>query len=102
MKVFLVRNKSGIKAVGEYNLETKELVVLKGSIVSEKISNADKFRGANSVHKSRQINVRDRIVMNDILFNSASTAGNFVTGNSTNGLTAWKTENGANLRDAIK
>lgn len=102
MKVFLVRNKSGIKAVGEYNLETKELVVLKSSIVSETISYSDKFRGAISINKSRQINVRDRIVMNDVLFKSASTAANFVTGSSTNGLTAWKTETGVKLREVIK
>ena len=55
-----------------------------------------------SINESRQINVRDRIVMNNILFNIASTAANFVTVSSTNGLTSWKTETGVKLRETFK
>ena len=37
-------------------------------------------------------------VIKDVPFKSASTAANFVTGASTNGLTAWKDENGKTLK----
>ena len=37
----------------------------------------------------------------DVLFTSSSTAGNFVTGFSTNGLTAWKTKDGKPLKEAL-
>lgn len=101
MKVFLVRSKGGISAVGDYNTETKELVVFKGSIVSETISYTNRFRGATSINKRREVYVRDRMVIKDVSFRSASTAANFVTGSSTNGLTAWKTESGMKLKDAV-
>ena len=101
MKVYLVRNKSGVKAVGEYNVETNELIVLKGSVVSETVSYTEKFRGASRIDKDRQAAVEDRVMTKDVLFKSASTAANFVTGSSTNGLTAWKTESGSKLREVI-
>ena len=34
-------------------------------------------------------------------FRSPSTAANFVTGNSTNGLLAWKDENGRTLKEIL-
>jgi len=101
MEVYLLRNKNGIKAVGQYNPENKELIVLKGSVVSETISFTERFRGAGSIMKKRQDTVRDRIVTKDVQFKSASTAANFVTGSSTNGLTAWKTESGSKLKEVI-
>ncbi|MEI6132403.1 MAG: DUF4357 domain-containing protein [Bacillota bacterium] len=102
MKVYLEGIKSGIKAVGMYNVETKELIVLKGSVVSETVSFSETFRGISRIVKKRQENVTDRIVMKNVLFKSSSTAANFITGCSTNGLTAWKTELGLKLREVIK
>ena len=101
MKVYLVREKKNINAVGEYDVETKALTVKKGSRVSEDIAYTEKFRGAKTIEKDRAGTVKDHIVTKDISFKSASTAANFVTGGSTNGLVAWKADNGLTIKEVI-
>ncbi len=102
MKVYLRRKRSDeVNAVGEYNIETGELVVLKNSQVSKTIHYTEKFRGASAIEKLHSQYVKDGIVICDAPFKSASTAANFVTGSSTNGLTAWKTETGEKLKTAM-
>ena len=98
MKVFLVKPKLGVNASGEYDPDTKELTVFAGAIVSESISYSEKFQGASSIAKYREKYVVDRIVKEDIIFKSSSTAANFITGNSTNGLMAWKDQQGHPLK----
>ncbi len=100
MKVYLVRERKNINAVGEYDMETKALTV-KGSRVSEGIAYTEKFRGAKTIEKDRAGTVKDHIVTKDISFKSASTAANFVTGGSTNGLMAWKADNGLTIKEVI-
>lgn len=101
MKVFLVRNKSGINAFGDYNIETKELIVFTGSTVSETISRTNRFQNSKNIKKNRELFVKDRVVTKDVSFKSASSAANFVTGNSTNGLNAWRTESGVKLKEVL-
>lgn len=102
MKVYLKRARNNIEATGEYNIETKSLTVLKGSRVSDTIAYTEKFRGARTIEKHRNGNVENGVLKNDMVFKSASTAANFVTGSSTNGLIAWKTEDGEELRKIVK
>ena len=101
MRVYLKSVKRMIDTVGEYNEKTKELIVLKGSKVSGYVSEAEKFRGANTVIKQRKQYVKDNVVLEDVIFKSSSTAANFVTGSSTNGLVAWKDANGKKLKDVL-
>lgn len=102
MRVYLKRARKNIEAVGEFNIETKTLTVLKGSRVSDTIAYTEKFRGAKTIEKYRSGNVENNILTVDMVFKSASTAANFVTGSSTNGLVAWKTEDGEGLRKFVK
>lgn len=102
MKLYLTRNKKMIEAVAEYNLINGSVTVLKGSTVSANITYSEKFRGARSIEKSRSEYVENGIVIKDACFKSASTAANFVTGSSTNGLTAWKSKNGNTLQSILK
>lgn len=102
MKLYLKNRDGSVNAIAEYNIETKECVVLSGSIISDTISHSEKFRGAISIEKSRKGNTKNGKVTKDVMFKSASTAANFVTGTSTNGMIAWKTEKGKSLRDYIK
>lgn len=102
MTLYLVRKKNNVSATGNYNLETKQLVVLKGSRVSDSIAYTDKFRGASTIEKNRVNTVKDNIVVENITFKSASTAANFVTGSSTNGLIAWKDSDGRTLKVIIE
>ena len=102
MKLYIKRKNKTIEAVAEYDLKNGSVTVLKGSTVSANIAYSEKFRGAKSIEKSRSKYVENGIVIKDANFKSASTAANFVTGSSTNGLVAWKNENGKTLQCILK
>ena len=102
MKLYIKRKNKTIDAVAEYDLENGSFTVLKGSTVSTTIAHSEKFRCAKSIEKNRSEYVENGIVIKDAHFKSASTAANFVTGSSTNGLTAWKSENGNSLQFILK
>lgn len=101
MKVYIIRERSGINAKGEYDPVTRSLTVLRGSVLSATIAYTEKFRGAKSIEKSRAGVLKDNVLQKDVVFKSASTAANFVTGTSTNGLTAWKDNNGRSIKEYI-
>lgn len=98
MKLVLKSASGKYEAYGEYNPETKEMVVKKGSRVSRNISEGKTFRGAETIRKTRSLYVVNHVVQEDIVFKSASTAANFITGVSTNGLAVWKNEDGVTLK----
>lgn len=100
MRLFIKR-KNGINAFAEYDKASGRFIVLKGSKVSDSVTLSETFRGAKSIEKSREDTVLNDIVIKDVVFKSASTAANFVTGVSTNGLIVWKDENGKNLKDIL-
>ena len=103
MKLYIKRKNNSVNAVAEYDMVRKTFVVLKGSKVSDSIANSASFRGAKSIEKSRADgNVVDGIVVRDVVFKSPSTAADFITGTSTNGLVAWKDENGTILKDLLR
>ena len=99
MKVYYVGRSYRTNAVGEYNPKTKELIVKKGSVVSENIAS---FKMAESVRALRKENVdRNGVLKRDLLFRSPSYAAAFVTGFSANGLTAWRIDNKTRLKDIL-
>ena len=101
MKMYLSRKNGHVDAVAEYLDASGEMVVLRGSKISENISGG-KFRSARSVENRRsEDNVKDFVVIKDMLFKSPSAAANFVTGSSTNGLVAWKTIDGKTLKSYL-
>lgn len=101
MKVFLIRMKTGINANAEFNPDTKSVTVLKGSILSDAVAHTEKFRSAKSIEKSRDGVMKGNVLQKDVTFKSASTAANFVTGSSTNGLVAWKDKDGRTIKEII-
>lgn len=99
-KLFIKRRNNTINATLEYDSEKNTYTVLKGSKVSENITMDKKFRSAGSIEKARSNGiVVDCIVTENVVFKSASTAANFVTGTSTNGKIAWKDNMGRNLKE---
>lgn len=102
MKLYYESKKKDFKAEAEFDSERKEFVVKKGSKVSSDVGQSEKFRGGKSVLKSREKYVRDRIVTEDVMFNSPSTAANFISGRSSNGMIAWKNSEGVKLGDILK
>lgn len=101
MTVYIIRKRLGINATGEYDPQTNTLVVLAGSVLSEDIAHSEKFRGAKTIEKNRKGNMDGRILIKDVSFKSSSTAGNFVTGRSTNGLLAWKDKDGISIKELL-
>ena len=100
MELYL-KTKAGANAVGEYDLITKTMVVRKGSIVAPGVHTDGKFRSANSVIKYREQYCDGLKVKQDVMFKSASTAANFVTVRSTNGLVKWKNSDGVILKSLL-
>lgn len=102
MKFYLKSTKRNIDAKAEYDNSTGIFTVLKGSIVSDKVSQAEKFRSSKTVEKLRETYVKGCTVKQNVEFKSSSTAANFVTGSSTNGMIAWKSEDGKTFKECTK
>ena len=102
MKLYLQRKRNNVDAIAEYNELAGTVTVLKGSKLSEKITYTETFRGAKSIEKSRADTVLNGITTKDVVFKSASTAANYVTGSSTNGMIAWKDKEGRTLKELLQ
>ena len=101
MDIYLSNRAKTVNAHAIYNPKDKTVTLCAGSIISENISGGS-FRSAKSIEKMRNTeSVRGTEVVKDIVFKSASTAANFVTGSSTNGLIAWKDRDGKSLKSLI-
>ena len=57
--------------------------------------------GGEDIEKLRNEITKNNVVTKDYVFSSASTAANFVTGSSTNGMTRWKTESGKSIKEVL-
>ena len=101
MRIILNAKKAGAKAYGEWDATTGHVVVKQGSVVSQTLSASPTFRGKKTIENLRGQYVSEGIVTTDVLFKSSSTAANFITGRSTNGLIVWKTEDGKTLKEFI-
>lgn len=101
MKIYMQNSRTGVDATGIYNPVTKECVVLQGSTVSRTISTCPSFRGVKSIQKKREQTVKNCIVIRNVRFTSCSSAGNYVTGRSTDGYRSWRTENGRKLGEYL-
>jgi hypothetical protein len=101
MKVYIKSRKKDFEANGEFDITTKKLKIFKGSKVSSNITYSEKFKGAKTIEKLRDNKIKNNILQEDMIFKSPSTAANFVTGRSTNGLIAWKTEEGKKLKEVL-
>lgn len=102
MKLYLKSKAKNIDAIGEYNLETGEFIVLKGSVLSENVVSQGTFRGTKAILKAREGCVKENVLLEDKKFTSSSTAANFVRGASSNGLLCWKDESGRPLKEILK
>ena len=102
MKLYVKRKKYDINAIAEYDLASGTFTVLKGSKVSDRIAFGNTFRGAVSIERARGNGVVvEGVCTTDVSFKSASTAANFVTGTSTNGMITWKNEDGKTLKSIL-
>lgn len=100
--LFYINKRNGIKATLEF-VDEKKYILHKGSNISPNIATSPSFRGAKTIEKLRnQYKIENGILMENIQFKSSSSAANFVTGNSSNGLILWRDENGKTLKEFLK
>lgn len=101
MIIYLKSKTKKYDAKAEYDINSGIVIVLKGSVISDTISQCS-FRSAKSVETLRKSGcVKNNKLIEDVSFKSASSAANFVTGSSTNGKLAWKDEKGTALKDLL-
>lgn len=101
MKIYLKGRNGVYDATAEY--EDGKITVLKGSKIQ--MDFAEHIRGGRLAKKFRENNEYvdgNGVVIKDCEFNSASTAAQFVSGRSTNGLVAWKVEKKTSLKDYLE
>ena len=73
-------------------------VVLKGSKIAPSSGTDDTISSGN-LKKREECKIIDDILQEDVLFNSPTSAAQFVTGKSCNGWVSWKTKDGKTLHD---
>ena len=72
MRLYLVKKAEGIKAEADNNVETNEIIVIKGSQVSTKTSNSSSFKGLKSLEAQREKYVKNGKVKENVSFKSPS------------------------------
>lgn len=90
----------------EYNATAEYLngkvIVLAGSKVNKRISPLLASKGlAMKLRKNNEL-IKDGILLKDCVFNSLSTAAQFVTGNITNGKIRWFLEDGRKMKEYLE
>lgn len=100
MKLFYESKKRNFSAEANY-IENK-VTVLRGSIISEKVDNFRISKVALNIRKDKNIVNSKYELLEDVDFKSLSTAAQFVSGASVNGLKVWKDNNGEPIKNNIK
>ena len=100
MKLFYESKKRKFSAEANY-IENK-VTVLRGSIISEKVDNFRISKVALNIRKDKNIVNSKYMLLKDADFKSLSTAAQFVSGASVNGLKVWKDKNGEPIKNNIK
>ena len=72
--------------------------MLKGSKIAPS-SDGDINISLGNSKKRNECKIENNVLQEDVLFNSPSSAAEFVTGKSSNGWISWKTKEGKTLRD---
>ena len=100
LKVFYKGRIYRTRASGEYDTDTKEVKVYKGSVVSNSIA---QFKGAETIKRLRDQYINtEGVLLQDVTFKSPSQAAKFVSGFSTNGLLSWHVENHKVLKTVLQ
>lgn len=98
MKIYFKNRSKSIDAVGIVN-DGSDWIVCKGSKVSMEESKTISTRIA-SLRGTPGL-IKEGILQKDMHFNSASTAGQFVSGCSVNGMRVWKTKDGESVSSCV-
>ena len=105
IKVFMKNQKGS----SEYNAQAEyygdKIIVLKGSKINNKTTTSATFKLnsiAQSMRDTKNLIDKNNVLLKDVEFKSASTAGQFVCGYSVSGMTSWRDEKKRTLKDILK
>lgn len=97
------------KGSSEYSakaiLENGKITVKKGSRINKKIANSSTFKlnsKAQAKRNEKELYDENGILLKDVEFDSASTAGQFVCGYSVSGMLCWRDKNKNTLKYILK
>lgn len=99
MKIFYKSEKRKFSAEAEYR--GNKVIVMKGSTISKKIDNFRISKVALTIRMDTKIVSTEYRLLKDVEFKSLSTAAQFVSGASVNGLKVWKCKNGEPIKNKI-
>lgn len=100
MKIILKSRKNEHYAEADY-IEGK-VKILKGSRINKRLVYEKMASEAKKAREDSTIVDDNGIVIEDIMFNSPSTAAQFVTGRSTNGYISWRPDDKVTLKAFLK
>ena len=101
IKIYAKGQKRDVNASAIFEDE-HSITVLKGSVISKTSSNFKMAKDALNYRNMKELFDKGNILKKDIKFSSASSAAQFVSGYSVNGLNYWKDEKGNKLVNIIK
>lgn len=103
LELFLTRNikKIGFTVEAAAKQTAEGFVVLKGSKIAPSSGTDDTISPGN-LKKRKECRIEEDILQEDVLFNSPSSAAEFVTGKSANGWVCWKNKEGKTLDELAK
>lgn len=102
MKLIMKGRNNSYDALCEYDSNKETFTVLKNSRVKLKPSFENLAVPVKKYRDDKTIVDKNGIVLKNIEFKSASTAAQFICGQSSNGLRTWKNENGISLKEIKK
>lgn len=96
--IYTMTQKVGSEVITGYAKETNEgFLLLRGSKVSHKT--AQTISESLKLRRKTAKKDNNNCILDDILFNSPSTAAMFLIGQTANGLLLWKNKDGVNLKE---
>lgn len=101
IEIFMIGKRGNYNARAIY--DNGKITVLKGSRIKEK-SNSDYKRNkqALSYREDKTIVSKDLVLLKDVVFDSPSTASQFIVDSSRNGWKDWKNKDKQNLKEILK
>lgn len=100
MKVILKSKHNLHYATGEY--DEGKITVLKGSKINPVIAFPQMSPMLVQMREDKSFVSAEGVVLSDIMFSSPSSAAQFVTGRSVNGLIAWRPNDEMSLKEYLK
>lgn len=100
MRLFLNSRKGTHSAIAEYDKD--EIVVLEGSKINMKLVYPKMPSHIKEMREDRSVVSSDGKVLTNVVFDTPTSAAQFVTGRSANGYIVWRPDNKMSLKQYLE